>query len=103
MPVATPSAVRQQIRAGSTDPLYLLLGEDEVEKSALAAEFAEVVDEGLRAFNVERLQAGEMTTGDKLASGVAALVSAARTLPMMAPRGIHSVSGLPLLSEGKSP
>ena len=56
MPVATVASVRQQIASGETDPIYLLLGEDEVEKSALAAEFADVVDEGLRAFNVERLE-----------------------------------------------
>jgi hypothetical protein len=57
MPVATPAAVRKQIKSGKTDPIYLLLGEDDVEKSALAAEFADLVDEGLRAFNVERIQA----------------------------------------------
>src|SRR5690349_784254 len=85
MPTLTPAAVRKQIQSGKADPIYLLLGEDEVEKSALAAEFADLVDEGLRAFNVERLQGGEMTTGEKLADGVAALVAAARTLPMMSP------------------
>ena len=31
-----------------------------MEKSAVAAEFAEMVDEGLRAFNVERIYGGEM-------------------------------------------
>jgi len=92
MPVATVASVRQQIASGETDPIYLLLGEDEVEKSALAAEFADVVDEGLRAFNVERLHAGDMTTGDKLAGGVAGLVAATRTLPMMAPRRIVTIS-----------
>ena len=45
MPVATPSAVRKQIKSGNTDSLYLLLGEDDVEKSAWAAEFAEIVDQ----------------------------------------------------------
>ena len=92
MPVATPSAVRKQIKSGKTDSLYLLLGEDDVEKSALAAEFAEIVDEGLRAFNVERVHAGDMTTGDKLADGVADLVSAARTLPMMVRRRVVVVT-----------
>ena len=91
MPIATAAAVRKQIAAGETDPIYLLLGEDDVEKSALAAEFAEVVDEGLRAFNVERLHAGDLTTGDKLADGVAALIAAVRTLPMMAPRRIVTI------------
>jgi len=55
----------------ATRSLYLLQGEDEIEKSGLAGEFADVVEEGLRAFNVERIHAGEMTTGDKLADGVA--------------------------------
>jgi DNA polymerase III subunit delta len=97
MPVATPSAVRKQIKSGNTDPLYLLLGEDDVEKSALAAEFAEIVDEGLRAFNVERIHAGDMTSGDKLADGVADLVSAVRTMPMMVPRRVVMVTQAEML------
>ena len=92
MSVTTPGAVRKQIGSGQADPIYLLLGDDEIEKSALAAEFGELIDEGLRAFNVERIDAGAMTTGDKLADGVAALVSAARTLPMMAPRRVVMVT-----------
>ncbi len=83
MPVATPSAVRQQIESGRPDLVYLLQGEDEVEKSALAAEFHALVDEGLQAFNVERLHAGEMTSGDKIAAGVGSILAASRTLPMM--------------------
>src|SRR2546425_53444 len=67
MPVASPSAVRKQIQLSAPDSVYLLQGEDEVEKSALAAAFGELVEEGLRAFNVERLHAGDMTTGDKIA------------------------------------
>lgn len=54
----------------------------------MAAEFAELVEEGLRAFNVERLHAGDWTTGDRLIDGVGSLVAAARTLPMMAPRRV---------------
>jgi DNA polymerase-3 subunit delta len=82
------SAVRKQIAAGTTDPVYLLQGEDDIEKSGLAGEFAEVVEEGLRAFNVERIHGGDMTTGDKLADGVASIAAAVRTLPMMAPRRV---------------
>src|SRR6266480_774685 len=92
MPTFTPAAVRKQIKSGNTDPLYLLLGEDDVEKSALAAEFADIVEEGLRAFNVERIHAGDMTTGDKLADGVADLVSAVRTMPMMVRRRVVIVT-----------
>jgi len=88
MPVLTAASVRKQIASGTVDSLYLLQGEDEVEKSALAAEFADLVEEGLRAFNVERVHAGDMTTGDRLADGVSSIIAAARTLPMMAPRRI---------------
>ena len=83
MPLATPVAVRKKIVSGRPDLVYLLQGEDEVEKSALAAEFAALVEEGLGAFNLERIHAGEMTTGDKIAAGVGTLLAAARTLPMM--------------------
>ena len=88
MATLSSSAVRKQIASGTVDPVYLLQGEDDVEKSALASEFLALVDEGLQAFNVERIHAGDMTTGDRLADGVAALIDAVRTLPMMAPRRV---------------
>jgi DNA polymerase-3 subunit delta len=91
MPTLTPAAVLAQIAAGTPDAIYLLQGEDEIEKSALASEFGELVDEGLRAFNVERIHAGDLTTGDKLADGVASIVAAVRTLPMMVPRRVVTV------------
>jgi DNA polymerase III subunit delta len=87
----SPGAVRKQITGGTPDPIYLLLGEDEIEKSALAGEFAELVEEGLRAFNVERIHAGDLTTGDRLAEGVGSIVAAVRTLPMMVPRRVVTV------------
>jgi DNA polymerase III delta subunit len=83
--------VLKQIAAGTPDAIYLLQGEDEIEKSALASEFGELVEEGLRAFNVERIHAGDLTTGDKLADGVASIVAAVRTLPMMVPRRVVAV------------
>jgi DNA polymerase-3 subunit delta len=58
----------------------MLTGEDDVEKSAVAGEFADMVDEGIRAFNVDRLYGGEITVDD--------LVHATATLPMMAPRRV---------------
>jgi DNA polymerase-3 subunit delta len=97
MPTLTPGAVRKQIKSGNTDSLYLLIGDDDVEKSALAAEFAEIVDEGLRAFNVERIHAGDMTSGDRLADGVAELVTAVRTMPMMVPRRVVIVTQAEML------
>ncbi len=91
MAAIAPSAARAQIAAGTPDPIYLLVGDDEVEKSALAADFSDLVEEGLRAFNVERIHAGDFTTGDKLLDGVGSIVAAARTLPMMAPRRVVAV------------
>jgi DNA polymerase III delta subunit len=87
----TPAAVRKQIEAGAPDPVYLLQGEDDVEKSALAADFDDLVDEGLRAFNVEHVHAVDLTSGDRILDAVGALVAAARTLPMMAPRRVVTV------------
>lgn len=91
MATLTAGAVRKQIAAGATDPVYLLAGDDDIEKSALAAEFSDLVEEELRAFNVERMHAGDWTSGDRLADGVATLIAAARTLPMMAPRRVVTV------------
>jgi DNA polymerase III subunit delta len=78
-PVAT-TVLRKQIASGETEPLYALVGGDDQEKSAVATEFSEMVDEGLRAFNVERMYGGEMK--------VNALVDSASTLPMMVPRRV---------------
>ena len=80
MPVASRAALKKQIAAGDTGPLYVLVGDDDSEKSAVAAEFAEMVDEGLRAFSVDRLFGADIKADD--------LVDAAATLPMMAPRRI---------------
>jgi DNA polymerase-3 subunit delta len=80
LPPLTPSLLRKQIAAGETGPLYLLVGDDDAEKAAVAGEFAGMVDEGLQAFNVDRLYGGESKMDD--------LIDAAATLPMMAPRRI---------------
>jgi DNA polymerase-3 subunit delta len=88
----TAGAVRKQIEAGHPDPIYLLQGDDDIEKAALLTEFAALVEEDLRAFNVERIHAGDFTTGDKLVDGVGSIVAAARTLPMMAPRRVVAVT-----------
>jgi len=81
--------------------VYLLQGEDDVEKAALASEFATLVDEGLAAFNVERVHAGGWTSGEALSSGVSALVAAVRTLPMMSPRRVVIVSQAELMLQPK--
>jgi DNA polymerase III subunit delta len=80
MPPLTSAALRKQIASGETGPLYMLVGADDVEKSAVANDFADMVDEGLRAFNVDRLYGGDTNVDD--------LVATANTLPMMVPRRV---------------
>ena len=80
MSLSSPSAVRTQIKARNTDPVYLIIGDDEAEKAALAAAFAEMVEEELRVFNVDRLYGDEANISD--------VIHAARTLPMMSGRRI---------------
>ena len=80
MPPLTPSALRTQMASGETAPLYMLVGADDMEKTAVANDFTEMVDEGLRAFNVDHLYGGEHKVDD--------LLNAAGTLPMMAPRRV---------------
>ncbi len=53
------SKIRKQIKAGKTGPLYLLEGDDPQSRHDLAIEFANVVDEGLQAFNVQSFYANE--------------------------------------------
>jgi len=80
MPVLTVTAFRRQLASGALAPLYALIGADEAEKAAMAGECADTVEEGLRAFNVERMYAGETTVRD--------LIDAAGTLPMMVSRRV---------------
>lgn len=84
----TPAEVRKQIAAGAPAPLYLLEGDDVQSRHDLALEFASLVDEGLRAFNVESFHAGDVTTGAARDALIASILSTARTLPMMAPRRV---------------
>jgi len=80
LPPVSAADVRKQIASGRVGPLYLLIGPDEAEKASVAKQFADLIDEGLRAFNVERLYGGEATAES--------IVDAAKTLPMMADRRV---------------
>ena len=78
MPQATPSTIRTQIAQRKTSPIYLIVGDDDAEMARLAGDFSSLVDEELRAFNVERLYASDRTVT------AGSIVEAARLLPMMA-------------------
>lgn len=82
MPVVSPAAVRAQIKNGTPDPIYLIVGDDDAEMSQLASGLSSLVDEGLRAFNLERLYAGEKNVSPL------GIVQAARTIPMLGDRRV---------------
>jgi hypothetical protein len=58
----------------------VLVGDDAREQAAVAGEFADMVEEDLRAFNVDRLYGGEVKADD--------LEHTAATFPMMASRRV---------------
>jgi DNA polymerase-3 subunit delta len=82
MASATIAGVRAAVARRAPDPVYLIVGDDEAEMLRLAADITALVEDELRAFNVERLYAGD--------KGVtaAAIVEACRLLPMMSDRRI---------------
>jgi DNA polymerase III subunit delta len=82
VPSIRPDAFRQQIARKATDPVVLIVGDDEHEKTALAVAAGDMVEEDLRAFNVERLYATDKSVTPM------SVVEAARTLPMLVSRRI---------------
>jgi DNA polymerase-3 subunit delta len=74
--------VRAAIAKRNPAPVYLILGDDEVEMSRVTADIAALVEDELRAFNVERIYAGEK------GNTASAIVEAARVVPMMSDRRI---------------
>src|SRR5215831_19711718 len=80
MPQATPADVRAAVARRAPAGVYLILGDDDAEMSNLAADLASLVEDELRAFNVDRLYAGEK------GASASAIVEAARLLPMMGDR-----------------
>lgn len=102
--MSSPADVRKQIKSGKTAPLYLLEGDDLQSRHDLALEFAAVVDEGLQAFNVESLYANEAGNASGRDALIGAILSTARTLPMMSPRRviiIHEAERLLAPKRGK--
>lgn len=82
MPSATPAQVRAAVLERAPASVYLILGDDDPEMLRLANDIAAVVEDELRAFNVERLYAGEK---DVTASSI---VESCQLLPMMSDRRV---------------
>lgn len=89
--MSTVLEIRKQIKSGKTGPLYLLEGDDLQSRHDLALEFANVVEEGLQAFNVQSFYANEAGNAGARDQLIGGLLSNARTLPMMAPRRVIMV------------
>jgi DNA polymerase III delta subunit len=74
--------VKKEIAAGKPSSVYLLVGDDDGALTALANDFASLVEEDLRPFNHDRFHATDRAATPE------AVVEAARTLPMMAARRV---------------
>ena len=82
MPTASPSVVRKQIAANTLAPVYLIVGDDDVEMSRLANALSAVVEDELRAFNLERMYASDKSVT------ATSIAETARTLPMLGERRV---------------
>jgi DNA polymerase III subunit delta len=82
MPTTSPQTVRKQLAQGKADPVYLIVGDDEAEMARLSGDVSALVDDELRAFNLERMYATDRSVTP------AAIVESARTFPMMGDRRV---------------
>jgi DNA polymerase III subunit delta len=82
MPSTTPQGLRKQLSQGKPHPVYLIVGDDEAEMARLSADISALVEDELRAFNLERMYATD--------KGVtaAAIAESARTFPMLGDRRV---------------
>ena len=82
MPAVTADAFVQQIRKRKPEPVYVIIGDDDQEKSALSQLASDLVEDELRAFNVERLYGTDKSTT------ALNIVDAANMLPMLGDRRV---------------
>ena len=93
--MTTPKVVHSEIISGALDPIYLILGDDEHETVELANEFEQVVDEGIRPFNIDRFD------GADISLSVGTVLNATQILPMMSSRRVVVVVRAEMLLEPK--
>ena len=84
----TPAQVRAAIAAGTPAPIYLLESDDVPSRLELSQAFLGLVEEGLEAFNTASFHARAASNAGDRDALLSAILSAARTLPMMAPRRV---------------
>jgi DNA polymerase-3 subunit delta len=82
----TPEAAIAQAKAGALLPVYVVVGEEQFLRDQVVSELrAAALGGGIPAFNEDKFSAGEVPI-DKI-------LSAARTVPMMAPRRFVLIRG----------
>jgi DNA polymerase-3 subunit delta len=85
--VPSPQSIEKQAKSGKLLPVYLFVGEERLLRDrAVEAIRSAALGSGVAAFNEDKFTAGE-TTVDRI-------VSAARTVPMMAPKRFVHVRSL---------
>ena len=93
--MTSPQSVEKQAKSGKLSPVYLFVGDERLLRDrAIDAVRAAAIGSGVAAFNEDKLTAGE-TTVDRI-------VSAARTVPMMAPKRFVFVRSLERWDKSKS-
>lgn len=80
MAVVTDVQARRSLESGALPSVLVLLGDDDVAKDAFVEAVCARIEDGLRAFNVERLYANEQSLAD--------ILSSARTLPLLGDRRV---------------
>jgi DNA polymerase-3 subunit delta len=92
----TPAEAVAQARAGRLQPIYVVAGEERLLRDEVVAALrAASLAGGVAAFNEDKFTAGEADPD--------AIVSAARTVPMMAPRRFVLVRGAERWDAGEGP
>ena len=84
MAALTRDALAAQLAAGEYQPIYLVVGDDEIEKDELARAFQAAVPEDVQPFAFERHSALDTDPG--------VVVNAARTLPLLGDRRVIVVT-----------
>lgn len=86
----SPQSFEQQINAGRLEPVYLLTGPDDEQKSRLVSLLADTIEADFRPFNVDKIFSADLR--DEARKQFWSVMQLVRTLPMMAPRRVVVVT-----------
>jgi len=93
--VSSPQSVEKNAQSGKLLPVYLFVGDERMLRDrAIDAVRASALGSGIAAFNEDKFTAGE--------TSVSRIVSAARTVPMMAPKRFVQVRSLERWDKAKA-